>query len=297
MNQSYLKGALLILAAGLCYAFQPIFAKVAYEDGANAIALMLLRFLLAACLLHLYVFRQRKRRPAAELTRTNVVKILAVGMLVGVGAMCYFMSLERLSIGLATLLFYMFPLYIFVFSVILRLETMSLLKLAAVLLAIGGVYISVDLNGDLPVTGILLGLFAGAIYGIYIMLNNHFLAHQDTLSSITWVSSGAFVCFAIPSMAGQAVFPDSMQGYGAVLGLVFISTLLSLTLFLKGIRLIARSTDTSVLAMTEIGTTMLLAWLLLNEQASSREIIGAVVIFIAALMILMTGRKAAGQTV
>ena len=88
-----------------------------------------------------------------------------------------------------------------------------------------------------------------------------------------------------------------MQGYGAVLGLVFISTLLSLTLFLKGIRLIARSTDTSVLAMTEIGTTMLLAWLLLNEQASSREIIGAVVIFIAALMILMTGRKAAGQAV
>ena len=158
MNQSYLKGALLILAAGLCYAFQPIFAKVAYEDGANAIALMLLRFLLAACLLHLYVFRQRKRRLATELTRMNVVKILAIGMLVGIGAMCYFMSLERLSIGLATLLFYLFPLYIFIFSVILRLEAMSLLKLTAVLLAIGGVYISVDLNGELPVTGILLGL-------------------------------------------------------------------------------------------------------------------------------------------
>ncbi len=183
MNQSYLKGALLIIAAGLCYAFQPIFARIAYEDGANAIALMLLRFMLAACLLHLYVLHQRKCRPPADTPR--IFPVLAIGMLVGMGALCYFTALEQLSIGLVTLLFYMFPLYIFVFSVILRLEAMSLLKLTAVLLAIGGVYISVDINSDLPLTGLLLGLSAGAIYGIYIMLNNHFLSRQDTLTSIT----------------------------------------------------------------------------------------------------------------
>lgn len=291
MNQDYLKGALLILAAGLCYAFQPIFARVAYTDGANAIALMLLRFTLAAIILHLYIYLRQKRRPQSVATARK--RIFAMGMLVGLGAMCYFSALEQLSIGLVTLLFYMFPLYIFIFSAVLKLEAVSVLKLGAVMLAVGGVYISVDLDGSLPLTGVLLGLLAGVLYGVYIMLNNHFLARQDTLSAITWVSSGACLCFAVPSLAGLASFPQSISGYGAVAGLVIVSTLLSLTLFLAGTRLIAKSTDASVLAMAEIGTTLLLAWLLLNETISHQEILGAAVIFVAVLVILLSNRKPA----
>lgn len=295
MNQNYFKGVLLILAAGLCYAFQPIFARLAYADGANAIALMLLRFLLAACILHLFVFRRRKRQP--DKTATRIFPVLATGLLVGSGAMCYFTALEQLSIGLVTLLFYLFPLYIFIFSVILRLEAMSLLKLSAVLLAVSGVYISVDINSELPLGGLILGILAGVLYGTYIMLNNHFLARQDTLTSLTWITSGAFICFTIPALAGQAEFPGSLQGYSAVLGLVIVSTLMSLALFLTGTRLIARATDTSVLAMAEIGTTMLLAWLLLNEQVSNRELLGAGVIFIAVIIILAAGRKPAREAI
>ncbi len=280
-DSSYLRGAALVFAATLCFAFQPVFGRLAYEDGANPVGLLWLRFVLAALMLHWFSGGNRSGRR---------LQPLLIGSVLSAGALAYFSALQQLSTGLTTLLFFLFPIYIFFISVCLRQEQLSLLKAAAVMLAVTGVCVSVDFGGDFPLPGVLFGLAAGACYGAYICLSNHFLAEEDPLWSLRWIATGAAICFSVAVLAGEARFPGSWTGYGAVTGLSLICTLLSLQLLLAGSRLMARSTDISVLTTTEIATTLFLAWLILNETIHWQEIIGSVLVFTAALMIVLGSR-------
>lgn len=281
-DTNYFKGALLVVAATICFAFQPVFGHLAYADGANAVGLLWLRFLLAAILLQLFTWRASTQ---------GWLPPLLIGVVLSTGALCYFFALSQLSVGLATLLFFLFPIYIFFVSVLLRQESVSLMKFNAIIFAMIGIYISVDTDSALPVWGITCGLIAGACYGAYIMLSNHFLVHKKPFESLSWVTTGALICLSIPALAGQAQLPNSYVGYGAAIGLCFVSTLLSFSLLLAGTRLMGRATDVAILTTTEIGSTLFLAWLLLNENVTTEEIIGAGLVFIAAVIILISRQR------
>jgi len=283
VDQQYLKGAFLVVAATLCFAFQPIFGRLAYSDGMDAIGLLWLRFLLAAVLLHLFTRRGDSG---------SCLKPFLIGVVLSAGAMSYFTALQSLSVGLTTLLFYLFPIYIFLFSVLLRQESVSWLKLKAVILAITGISVSVDTESSLPFGGLVCGLIAGACYGGYIMLSNRYLVKEKPFQSLKWVTTGAVCCISLPFLAGQGELPQSAVGFGAALGLCLICTLLSLMLLLIGTRMMGRSTDVAVITTVEIGSTLFLAWLLLNETIRLQEIIGAGLVFVAAIVVVLArGRE------
>jgi drug/metabolite transporter (DMT)-like permease len=281
-DKGYFKGALLVVAATICFAFQPVFGHLAYTDGANAVGLLWLRFLLAAILLQLFTWRAGTQ---------DWLSPLLIGAVLSIGALCYFFALSQISVGLATMLFFLFPIYIFLFSVLRRQESVSLVKFNAIMFAMGGIYISVDTNSSLPLWGVVCGLIAGACYGAYIMLSSHFLVHRKPFNSLSWVTTGGMICLSVPTLAGQAELPNSYVGYGAAFGLCLVSTLLSFSLLLAGTRLMGRATDVAILTTTEIGSTLFLAWLLLNETVTTEEIIGAGLVFIAAVIILVSRQR------
>lgn len=281
-TSQYLRGVILVFAATLCFAFQPVFGHIAYADATNVTGLLWLRFLFAAGILHLVCWRDK---------HATWWQPLLIGMVLSCGAMMYFSALQWLSVGLTTLLFFLFPIYIFLFSYLRRTESLSPLKLLAVCLAVLGVYISVDTTSDLPLVGLLCGLASGGCYGAYITLSNRYLSSTKPFAELRWVTTGGLILLTIPTLAGQAQLPAGFNGYGAALGLSLICTLLSMALLLAGTKMMQRSTDVSVIATTEIGTTLLLAWLLLNEPLRSVELIGAVLVFMAAVLVIMDRRR------
>jgi drug/metabolite transporter (DMT)-like permease len=285
MNKDYIKGALLIVAAAFCFSFQPIFGYLAYDDGANVYGLLLLRFMFATIFLQLFIrLRKRINQPQAH---SHIRPPLMMGAVLALTSISYFSALQYISIGLTTLLFYLFPIYIYLLSILSRKERFSFVKIVAIMLAILGVYISVDSIGTLPLPGLFFGLAAGVGYGSYIALSGKYLTKLSTLDSLTWVSSGSFILLCVPFVLGEAVLPQTAIGYFAALGLCFISTWLSLGLLLKGSKLIVRTTDISILVMTEIGATLLLVWLLLDAEIRITEMIGAALVFCAAIIIFL----------
>jgi len=283
VDKQYFKGACLVAIAAICFAFQPVFGRLAYSDGTDVFGLLWLRFLLAAVLLHLFIGRERG---------AGWAKPFFIGMLLSIGAMSYFTALQSLSVGLVTLLFYLFPVYILLFSFFLGQESISLLKLKAIALAGVGLYISVDLNGPLPVTGLICGLVSGGCYGAYIMLSNRYLADTRPFHTLKWVTSGAVVAVSMPFFGGLGELPQSYIGFSAALGLCLICTLLSLALLLIGSRMMGKPTDVAIITTVEIGSALFLAWLLLNETIRTEELIGAVLIFVAAVVVVLAqGRE------
>lgn len=278
----YMRGVVLVFAATLCFAFQPVFGHIAYADEANVTGLLWLRFLFAATVLHIWHWREKHEA---------WWKPTLIGTVLSCGALFYFSALQTLSVGLTTLLFFLFPVYIFLFSFIRRTESLSLLKILAVFTAISGVYISVDTRSELPLIGILFGLIAGACYGAYIMLSNRYLSSEKPFAELRWVTTGGLILFTFPALSGQIELPSGINGYGAAIGLSLICTLLSMALLLTGTKLMQRSTDVSVIATTEIGSTLVLAWLLLNEPLRSAELVGAMLVFLAAVIIVLDRRR------
>lgn len=290
MDINYIKGALLVLGATCCFALQPVFGHWAYEDKTNVVALLWLRFLFAAMLLQvtLWFINRRTNRVLSEFASSaRRSPPLLIGMLLSFGALNYFFALTQLSVGITTLLFFLFPAYIFIFSVICRIEPWSWFKLSAVLTALVGVFISINIEGEMPVAGIVTGLISGGCYGGYIMLSQHYLKQSKPIDTLAWVSTGGAFCLSMPLLVGLAHFPATIQGYLAALGLACISTICSLWLLLRGGRLMQRSTDVSVLTTAEIGITLFFAWWLLDEKVSQNEMLGAAIVFLAVLAMLI----------
>ncbi|RVU32213.1 DMT family transporter [Neptunomonas marina] len=280
--QDYLKGVALVLLATVCFSFQPIFGHLAHSDDVSVVTLIWLRFLISAVLLHLFLFRQ---------TTPYWYRPFIIGVLFSFGSICYFSALRSLSVGLTTLLFFLFPVYIFLLSVLLKHESISWLKLLAVGIAAMGVWTSVEVETISSWPGLMMGLAAGASYGIYIMLSNHYLKHNSPFDALRWVTTGAAASLSCMMLWTDATLPNSWSGAGAAVGLSLVCTLMSMVFLLTGTRLIQRSSDVSVIASTEIGMTLFLAWLLLDSLISNSELVGAAMVFASALLIVVAKKQ------
>jgi len=283
-DRQYLQGAALVLAASCCFAFQPVFGHLAYRDGTSVTSLLWLRFAVASgALWGLLALR-------GQLPRQFQAAPFLIGVVVSASAFSYFSALQHLSVGLTTLLFYLFPVYIFAFSLLAGWEKLAPIKCLAVGTAALGVFVSVDTQGQYSGLGLVLGLLAGACYGGYLMLSNRYLTTLPPFVSLAWVSLGGLVSFSVQLLFTPVDFPDGIQGYASGIGLGLICTLLALGLILAGTKRMGRSSDVAVLTTTEIAANFFLAWLLIDAEIRPQEIFGAVLIICAAVALILSAK-------
>ncbi len=118
------------------FAAMPIFARQAYATGLELTPLLALRFVMAAALLWALVLL--RRRPLGSL------RGLALGAALGFGgyalqAGLYFGAIQRIDVGLASLLLYAYPSFVTLAAFALRRESPTRRKLGALALASSGV--------------------------------------------------------------------------------------------------------------------------------------------------------------
>ncbi|MFN7729510.1 MAG: DMT family transporter [Bdellovibrio sp.] len=124
------KGPLQVLISGSCFGLLGIFAKWAYHFGFSVGELLTLRFLFASLVLgvSLLLFR-----PAWLLLPGKQILIsLLLGLLgYAVFSTLYFESIKEMTVGLAALLLFTFPLLVNIGSVIFLNERLTKLRLAS----------------------------------------------------------------------------------------------------------------------------------------------------------------------
>ena len=130
------EGLLLCLLSAAGFAAMPIFARQAYATGIELTPLLALRFVMAAAMLWALVLL--RRRPLGS------PRGLALGAALGFGgyalqAGLYFGAIQRIDVGLASLLLYAYPSLVTLAAFALRRESPTRRKLGALALASGGV--------------------------------------------------------------------------------------------------------------------------------------------------------------
>jgi drug/metabolite transporter (DMT)-like permease len=249
-------------------------------------SLLALRFLLAGMLMLTYLVIRRSRMPRGG----------ALGALILMGAVgyvgqsaAYFNSLRFVPAAVTSILLYTYPAIVTVLSWPLYGARLTRLRVAALLLALAGVYLIASPGGGLRWEGLILGLLSAVIYSAYILVGKWALAGVDAWAASTVIALSAGTTYLIFSMFSRSLtLPTTPAGVGAIAGLALVATMIGASSFLAGLS----RTDpgrASMISTLEPVSTALLAALLLSERLSGAQLGGGALVLAAVVLIARLG--------
>ena len=295
-----LSGALLVLAATAGFASLGTLAGLAYEAGMSAPAFVMLRAALGATLLAgLLAARPVLWVPPGRI-EAGQRRMLALAVAInGVFNLALFGAFALATVPVALAVYFTYPVMVAVASVALGRERFTMLRLAALGLAMTGVVLVMGerlIGAEAVPYGILLAVVAAACQAAYIVISRSGFPAVTAETAITLVLVGgaAIAAVAVAATDGGDFLAGWATDAGAWLALVaaaVIGTAAAKVWVLKGLRLLG-GTRTAVIMLGEPVGGILLAAVVLNQPLTSLEAAGGGLIILAALL---AQRPAAGR--
>lgn len=283
-------GVLLIAVSAASFGAMAIFARQAYDGGADVTAVLFLRFSLAAPLMAVLLRFRGLRWPRGR----TLAGLCAMGAVGYVGqSLSYFTALTMASASLVALLLYLYPAIVTVLSTVVLGARLTPGKAAAVAIAMIGTALTIgpDLSGR-PL-GIALGAAAALIYSVYILAGSRLTDRAGALPSSTVIITAAAVVYAVVVLVQRPAFPATGGSWAAVTAMAVVSTVVAITTFFAGMARLGPA-DASTLSTLEPVVTVVLAAVVLDERISPVQLTGGALI-LAAVVLLARARSPAEQ--
>lgn len=273
-----LVGFIYVLLAGFGFGFLGVFARLGFQRGLSVGEILTWRFLLAALILWagLFIFK----RKLIQLSVRQILISAALGIFgYSLFSTLYFMSIQGISVSLAALLLFTFPIFVNVGAYVFFKEKMSGRQLLSLLLSSIGIASLVW--GPLfinSMSAVIYALLAAFFYAVYVLLSGRVQKGVEPLSSSLYVITSAGVAlYAFHRPSVERLMHFSSEEYLIFLGLATICTVAPLSLFLAGLQRLS-SSKASLVVMIEPVVAALAAWVLLNERLNLVQIGGALLV-------------------
>jgi drug/metabolite transporter (DMT)-like permease len=278
-------GILLIIISAASFGTLAIFGRFLYADGLDTFTLLFLRFGFAALTLMLLLFVRKEPLPRGKI----LLQLIAMGVLgYASQSFTYLSAIKYASAGLVALLLYLYPMFVFLLSVLVLHEQVSLLKVVALTLALVGTGLTVDPGGG-QWRGILFAIASALIYSVYIIVGSNLMRHVSAVQSSLVIFTSAGIVYAVLMTYHGTHFPATNTGWLTVAGIVLVATVIPVVTFLAGLERIG-PTKAAMLSTCEPVVTVLLAGLFFGEHLKPITILGGGLILVA--VILLTRNEA-----
>ncbi|MEW8994874.1 DMT family transporter [Clostridium sp.] len=280
-----IKGIFYIAIASIAFGIMPILAKLAYKGGANAINTLALRFTFASIILFFYI---KTKKLSLRLNKDQIKLILFMGVIgYSMTSILLFIAYNYIDVGIAGMILHTYPLMVMVLSIIIYKEKFKLKKFLYLMVTTIGVFIMLDVKvGSINTIGVVLVLLSALCYAIYVLG-----ASNDKVKNInSYVMT--FYISVISAIVGSATgivtnsFNNPINFYGiiSILLIAFISTVVALMAFLKGVKLIG-PTNSAIFSALEPIVSLVLGVIVLGESISFKIIIGSTIIILAMIQL------------
>ena len=285
-----LKGTLLTVVAGIAWGLSGTSGQYLMVHGISALVLTNLRLLIAGGILMLLAYATAKDKMLAFLTDKKSLLSLLVFALIGLflNQFAYLSAIQETNAGTATVLQYVCPVGILIYSCIKDKVAPTLGEIVSIILAIGGTFL-IATHGQLDQlsitpSGLFWGLFSAWTYALYIILP---IALIKKWGSSLVIGVGMVIAglVALPFTGVlQTTIPTSLDFLLAFAGIILIGTVFAYTAFLKGASLIG-PVKSSLLASIEPISAVFFAFLIMNEQFYPIDFVGMAMILFAVTLI------------
>lgn len=289
-------GPVLVLFSAACFGAMAVFGKLAFAAGVPSGSLVLLRFTAAGLLLGaLLLARPALRRDETAAGPRWPAVLIALGLGAfgyAVQASLYFAALERLDASLVALVLYTFPVMVTVGAVLLGRERFTVARVVALVTATLGTVLVLAGAGAVGFdgVGVLLALAAAVTYTVYILVSDTVLHRLPPVVLSTLVMTGAAVALALRSIAtGGIELGFEPSGWLSIGCIVVVSTVLAVLAFFAGLKRTGAST-TSILSTFEPVVSAALAAAVLGEVLAPVQLLGAVLVLTAAVVVSVRPR-------
>lgn len=285
-----LKGTLLTVVAGIAWGLSGTSGQYLMANGISALVLTNLRLLIAGGILMLLAYATSKDKMMAFLTDRKSLLSLLIFALIGLflNQFAYLTAIQKTNAGTATVLQYVCPVGILIYSCIKDKVAPTLGEIISIILAIGGTFL-IATHGQLDQlsmtpAGLFWGLFSALTYALYIILP---IALIKKWGSSLVIGMGMVIAglVALPFTGVlQTTIPTSLDFLLAFAGIILIGTVFAYTAFLKGASLIG-PVKSSLLASIEPISAVFFAFLIMNEQFYPIDFLGMAMILFAVTLI------------
>ena len=290
MDRTQRNGTLLMLLTSAGYALFPVFAKRLDAYGMPPLDAMTWRFLFAAPAIWAIIFLRRMPAPSNPLPRN---RLLLMGGFLAVAAALAFYGLQRIPAGTYVVLFFTYPAFVVLFSLLLgaRLPLQGWIALAMTML---GVFLTVpDFGAGLGADsglGIVLAITNAIVVAVYFLIINRLLVGHTAMSRASaWTITGAtFVVIALMLFNGLR-FPTNLEGWLLLLLMSTVSTAMPIFALNSGIKLIGPA-PAAIINTVEPVLSIIAAAIFLGESMVPVQWLGAALI-ISSVVILQTRGK------
>lgn len=254
-------------------------AKIFYNDGGNALTLMLARFLLSTLVFGLLLLL---RRSDFKVAKKHRIPLISLGFIWSGAMICYLMAVETISVSLAVLILYAYPLLVLAYSVLRRQLTPSPALITLFCAAFAGLYLALSgAEMTLNLNGILFAALASCGAAFTFICGARVAPSMSPLLMTFWINALGLLLI-LPMMIDKLALPEASAGTIAL----SLATVFYLVAILSQFEALARlpAARAAFLLNLEPVVSILLAQMVLNETLSNIQLSG--VILVIAVIIL-----------
>lgn len=205
-------GIAVALAAAAGFATANTSATVAYQGGSNPLTVAAIRFLVPTAILIVWL---GARGISPILPKREAFAAASLGVVTALYTWALLRSFSSIPFALAVLIFYLFPLMAAVILAAFGWEKFSWKTGAAIVLALGGLALALDVRGgNLDIEGVVLAFFAAIGLAVVVVVSGRVLGSGDARPLTLYMAAAASVVLLIICAAsGDFTLPQTASGW------------------------------------------------------------------------------------
>ena len=286
-----LKGYLFALVSALTYGMIPLFMiPLKKLDSFSVDTALFYRFLIAAILILGYLVFYQKESVKINLKEGIVLSIL--GLFYALSAEFLFIAYDFLSPGIASTIFFIYPIMVALILGIFFKEKITLATTISLLIVVVGVgVLSIKDNFEINYIGLFVSLLGALMYALYMIIVNKTKIKASGVKVSFYSMVFASLFFLVKTLVlGNGVTIPSLE-IGTHLALFsLITTALSVVSLVYAIKFIG-STPTAIMGAVEPVVAVMISVGLFDETLTFSLIAGVIIIISGVLIDVVFNKK------
>ena len=277
------KGYLCAFISAFTYGLIPLFMiPIKKEEFFSVDATLFYRFLIASGAIVFFLFYQKER---LRISFREMLIMSLLGLLYALSAEFLFLAYDYLSPGIASTIFFSYPIIVALVLILFYKEKLTLPTLLSLLLVVAGVgVLSIKKEEALNYIGLGISLLGALVYALYILIVNKVRIESSGVKISFYSMLFSSLYFLIKSLLlRESIIISSWALAGDLTLFAIITTSLSLVTLVYAVRYIG-STPTAIMGAFEPIVAVLISVGLFGEQLTPSLVIGGMVIITGVLI-------------
>lgn len=236
-------------------------------------------------------------RISAKAVKKNLLLLVLAGAAIGINWICLFEAYRYTTIATATLCYYLAPVFVMAVSPVILKERLTPLRAICIAVSLFGMFLVADIaeghQGGSSLKGILFGMAAALLYAGVVLMNKYLKQIRALDMTVTQLGVAAIVLLPYVLLTERGIhIPANGSTIFLLLFVGIVNTGFAYLLYFSSLSELSGQTA-AIFSYIDPVTAIILSAVLLKEDMSIMQTIGAVLILGATLMSELAGSSPA----